>query len=240
MVWMNGLFFALRSGSEHRNLTFDQLECRDNVLIYTESQSKNRQGGLLERNEKPKVVYYYADENNPDCCFIRLFKKYRSLCPSGVTSFYLTPLVKPRDDCWYCKTPVGRNTLGSTVARLCKLANIPGFKTNHSLRATAATRLYHSNVDEQLIMSVTGHKSTDGIRNYKRTSEEQYKKLSDVLRSGTIADDSKSSADCSASHGVSTDDKISNAVVVCKSQTMPLSPSLNLSGCHAVTINFNK
>ena len=57
MVWMNGLFFALRSGSEHRNLTFDQLECRNNVLIYTESQSKNRQGGLLERNEKPKVVY---------------------------------------------------------------------------------------------------------------------------------------------------------------------------------------
>ena len=123
---------------------------------------------------------------------------------------------------------------------LCKLANIPEFKTNHSLCATAATRLYHSNVDEQLIMSVTGHKSTDSIRNYKRTSEEQYKKLSDVLRSGTIADDSKSSADCSASHGVSTDDKISNAVVVCKSQTMPLSPSLNLSGCHAVTINFNK
>ena len=61
--------------------------------------------------------------------------------------------------------------------------------------------------------------------------------MSDVLRSGTVADDSKSSADCSASHGVITDDKISNAVVVCKSQTMPLSPSLNLSGLPLVSIN---
>ena len=44
MVWMNGLFFALWSRSEHRNLTFDQLECR---VIYIESQSKNWQGGFV-------------------------------------------------------------------------------------------------------------------------------------------------------------------------------------------------
>ena len=139
MVWMNGLYFALRSGSEHRCLTFNQLECRDNVLIYTEAQSKNHPGGLAEHHDKPKVVYHYADENNPSRCFIRLFKQYRSLCPSGVLPFYLTPLQRPCADCWYSKTPVGRNTLGSTVARLCKLANIQGLKSNHLLHATAAT-----------------------------------------------------------------------------------------------------
>ena len=34
-------------------------------------------------------------------------------------------------------------------------AGIPGFKTNHSLRATATSRLYHCGVDEQLIMECT-------------------------------------------------------------------------------------
>ena len=36
-------------------------------------------------------------------------------------------------------------------------------------------------VDEQLIMSRTGHSSTDGVRAYKRTSEKLKKMTSDVL-----------------------------------------------------------
>lgn len=41
--------------------------------------------------------------------------------------------------------------LASMVKRLCEAGGIQGFKTNHSLRATAATRLYDAKVDEQLI-----------------------------------------------------------------------------------------
>ena len=37
--------------------------------------------------------------------------------------------------------------------------------------ATAATRLYNAGVDEQLIMETTGHRSLEGVRSYKRTSE---------------------------------------------------------------------
>ena len=54
-----------------------------------------------------------------------------------------------------------------------KSAGIEGYKSNHSLHATAATRLYSSGVDEQLVMEGTGHRSTEGIRSYKRTSPEQ-------------------------------------------------------------------
>jgi len=49
------------------------------------------------------------------------------------------------------------------------------------LRATNATRLYTSGADEQLIMERTGHRSIDGVRTYKRTSNEQQLILSDVL-----------------------------------------------------------
>lgn len=136
MVWMSGLFFALRSGAEHRTLTWDQLECRDDTIIYREGYSKNRQGGLAQRHDSEKVVHHYKNERDPSRCFVRLFCKYRSLCPKDVTAFYLTPLKKLKENQWYGKNPVGHNTLTKTVSRLCKLAGISGFKTNHSLRAS--------------------------------------------------------------------------------------------------------
>ena len=39
------------------------------------------------------------------------------------------PLKKPKGLVWYSDTPVGHNTLTKTVSRLCKTANITGFKT---------------------------------------------------------------------------------------------------------------
>ena len=59
------------------------------------------------------------------------------------------------------------------IANLCSKAGIKGFKTNHSLRATTASRLYHNGIGKQLIIERTGHRSLDGVWSYKRTNEEQ-------------------------------------------------------------------
>ena len=64
------------------------------------------------------------------------------------------------------------------VCDMCQAAGITGFKTNHSLRATTATRLFHVDVDEQLIMERTGHRSHDGVRSNKRTCTEQQQQIS--------------------------------------------------------------
>ena len=64
---------------------------------------------------------------------------------------------------------------------MCNAAGISGFKTNYSLRATAATLLYQSGVDEQLVMERTGHRSIDGIRCYKRSADFQRENISDIL-----------------------------------------------------------
>ena len=48
-----------------------------------------------------------------------------------------------------------------------KEAGIQGYKTNHSLRATATTRLYESRVDEQQIMERTGQQRLEGVRSYR-------------------------------------------------------------------------
>ena len=126
---------------------------------------------------------HHANLEVPHRCFVRLFKMYQSLCPPDAPegAFYLQPAHKPTPTCWFSRKPLGHNTLAKTVSRMCSSAGIEGYKTNHSLRATSTSRLYHSGVDEQLVMERTGHKSTDGVRSYKRTSESQREALSDIL-----------------------------------------------------------
>ena len=76
--------------------------------------------------------------------------------------------------------------LSKMVSHLCSDAGILGFKTNHSLRVTSATCLFHSGVDEQLIMFHTRHRSVDaGVRTYKRESQEQKRSLSNVLNAAS-------------------------------------------------------
>ena len=136
-----GFFFALKSGGEHRQLRFHQSQIQlverpgeRSYLQYPEDVSKNRQGGLKNRKVKPKVVILYANDQNPDRCFIRLFKLYKSLCPTEnlKNSFYLQPLKNPTSQCWYSVKPIGHDTLDKTVARMCSLGGIGGYRTNHS------------------------------------------------------------------------------------------------------------
>ena len=190
ILYYCGLYFALRSGKEHRQLRRSppQIELFERpaeraYLRYSEDVSKNHPGGLKGRNIKPKVVYHHANTSNPQCCFVRLYKRYMELCPpdAPADSFYLHPSRSPTATYWFSRRPLGHNHLGTIVSKICKSAGIDGFKTNHSLRATSTSRLYQSGVDEQLVMERTGHRSIEGVRSYKRTSAEQRMALSDIL-----------------------------------------------------------
>ena len=152
-----------------------------------EDTSKNRPCCLKGRKLKKKTVQHHDNPSNPARCFVRLFKLYQSKLPKDRPSnaFYFQPLKNPTSDCWFSKKPIGHNALDGTVARLCQGAKIPGYCTKHSLRTTAATRLFHASVDEQLIMERTGHRNLEGVRSYKRTSDDQREALSDILNSGT-------------------------------------------------------
>ena len=126
-------------------------------------------------------MIHHENTDNPERCFVTLFRRYIDLTPPNKPShaFYLRPLKSPTLHCWYSIKPLGHHTLRNTFSYLCKEAGISGFKTNHSLRATAATRLYQSGIDEQLVMERTGHRSLEGVRNYKRTSDQQREALSE-------------------------------------------------------------
>jgi hypothetical protein len=63
VLYMIGLHFALRAGTEHRNLRYDKSQISVQTdrqgakyLSYTEDVSKTRQGGLKHRKIAPKCV----------------------------------------------------------------------------------------------------------------------------------------------------------------------------------------
>ena len=60
-------------------------------------------------------------------------------------------------------------------------AGVEGYYTNHSLRATAVSRLFQNDVGDKLIKGVTGHRS-DALQGYKRETEEQLLKVSKIVQ----------------------------------------------------------
>ena len=81
---------------------------------------------------------------------------------------------------WYCDQPLGINKIKTAVKSMCKEGGIQGKFTNHSLRATCASRMFDKELPEQLIKETTGHKS-DCVRVYKRTSDNLRQKACETL-----------------------------------------------------------
>ena len=197
VFFMVGMSCALQAGKEHQMLRaipfnsqfqWKQDNSGNHYLSYCEDLGlKNNKGGLKQRKIQPKKVNVYPVPRSSRCP-VMLIMKYFSLFPvqRSCHSFYLQPKKKFTEGCWYLDKPVGINRLQGMVREVCKDAGFPGFYTNHSLRTTAATHMYHSDLDEQLIQEVTGHRST-AVREYKRTCESQ-KRLASSCIMGIDAD----------------------------------------------------
>ncbi len=76
-------------------------------------------------------------------------------------------------------------------------------------------------------MGVTGHRSTEGVRTYKRVSNEQREALSDILNTATNTKDTKKRK------VESKDDCVGTA----SEGTTPFG-GLQISGCQGVTVNY--
>ena len=92
--------------------------------------------------------------------------------------FYVRPLESMAESAdthsvWYSAVPIGKHTLQQKFSKMCQAAGIVGHKTNHSLRATAASEMFARQVPEKLIQERTGHRSLEALRTYERSNEEQ-------------------------------------------------------------------
>ncbi len=148
----------------------------DKYLFFTEDmKTKTSQGGLSSRLDGGRQVRVYGSSNE-NRNVVRLYEKYVGLLPvkSKTSDLFVYELSdKRRSPCtWYSDRPVGINVLKKTVRKLTKAAGLQGNFTNHSLRASCATRLYQSGEDKQIIKCITGHRSDAGVRSYKRVSDQ--------------------------------------------------------------------
>ena len=69
---------------------------------------------------------------------------------------------------WFISTPVGQNKRGNVVSKMCKGADLQGQFSNHSLRATTATRGMEREISDKLIMERTGHRDIRSLQRYQR------------------------------------------------------------------------
>ena len=191
VVFMFGLSCALRAGKEHRTLhslgfksqlSFHYDNNGRRYLLYREDiGGKTNKGGLKHCKVDPKIVSVYSSKN-PYRCPVAIVDKYMSKLPlkRKTNALYLRLKANYSPTVWYVDRPVGVNTLQSVVNNVCKEAGLNGYFTNHSLRATSATRMYQSNLPEQVIQETTGHRSL-AIRSYQKTSENQKRKASEAI-----------------------------------------------------------
>ena len=192
--FMNGKVLCLR-GRAHKDLKLSQFsfekEGDREFLVYTENGSKNRCGSYKDKAEN-KIMKHFSDSSLGDKCYVSLLQTYlRRLSPKvkekESADFYWKPKDKTpldEDACWFTMQACGRNFLASVVKSMCEQAGIYG-KANHSLGATGATQLFaaNANVPEKLIAERTGHRSTEALCMYERTSVKQQQLVSSIIAS---------------------------------------------------------
>ena len=117
-------------------------------------------------------------------CQVHLLDLYISKLPPDAHkagAFFFRPLPNTLSTGpWYSVVPIGKNTLCGMVKSMCEKAGLM-IRTNHSLRATAATALLKANVPEKVIQERTGHRSADALKQYGRSTKRQHGAASMIL-----------------------------------------------------------
>ena len=178
IFFLCGKFFGLRGGHEQRDLEWGrdiqltQTEVGES-LIYTTKYSKNYNGGLKQKNIKPKEVKAFPNPDNTDRCFVTLYKIYANKRESiSNKAFYLKPMEKFSEEKWFCNSPIGHNTLSTMIKSMCEMAGLTGGNfVNHSLKKTTGTVL--RKFPEHQRKAQTGNRS-NAQSSYEETTDSDF------------------------------------------------------------------
>ena len=196
VFWYNCKLFGLRGGDEHRNLMREQLEVdhdkQGRFLRFKGRNSKNVQGGLKHRKVEFKDLKIYARPELGERCVVDLYNHYFGFVPQS-GPFYRKPVGDNPPK--FSKQVIGKNKLSTLVKEMCTQAGFSGNYTNHSGKVTCATQLFAHNVDEQLIMRQTGHRSS-AVRSYKRPGASHDEVVSSILQPPPAKQKAQSSSEC--------------------------------------------
>ena len=107
--------------------------------------------------------------------------------------------------------------------------------TMHSLRATAASELFHAGVPEKVIQQRTGHLSLGGLRQYEKVTTTQQQAVCRVLSVNTNStydnEVSRMSLPSTSSAVPSSHSTSASQVVPSTTTTAAALPQMNFSSC---------
>lgn len=152
-------------------------------MEYNPIFDKTTQGG-----EKPCAPSKWVVKNkiNPDLCPVRLFKKFLEKRNNiNIPRLFLTVNPFWKLGKWYKNIPVGKNIITrwtSTEAKKSGLATEKVKITNHSLRATAVSKLSKQGVEENTLIKITGHSNPKSIKPYLQLDEEHHSNIVEKMR----------------------------------------------------------
>ena len=204
--------------------------------LYTEFVSKNNQHRFKDIDSSNKCVRCYAQPGS-EKCVVKLLDAYLKCLPLETETFYMRPLTKFSVDPSkpsYGKQRVGITTLKKIVPDICQKSGCNTKYTNHSLRATAITRMFNGGLPEKLIAENSGHRSLKALRQYEHTSSEQQKLVSETINNPEQAVRSSTSPILAS---VEFKESVTSTVPITGSSSSGCIFTGNLSNC---TINISK
>lgn len=175
--------FGLRACDEHHKLQCEQFSIGNDVhgqfIQFHGRASKTYKGGLGQMNVQTKNLKHYSEPGNR--CLAEYFRIYLDAL-DGQGPFYRRPLPgTPDRPIRYGTQVVGINKIKTFMKSIAKKGGLQGNYTNHSGKKTCATQLYVGGVPEAEIMSVTGHRSQQGVRKYMRSNVDIKKNICKIL-----------------------------------------------------------
>ena len=128
-------------------------------------KTKNHQGKKAKDSYMAQGRIY--ESIGDEFCPVQAFELYLSLLDPELDSLWQKPNPNYQKlGNWYCRAPVGHNTLGNMMANICKRAKLENKYTNHCTRVTTTVMLNEEGFNENDIIKVTGHSSTASLKSY--------------------------------------------------------------------------
>ena len=128
---------GIRGSHADRQLQWGDPKLREDenseFLEFTECETKTRTGNSDPRPFAPKMFPNLAE---PSKCPVRMYKLYRANRLQNMSHedspFFLGINRNGKSSQWYRSQPMGHDTLGSIMKRMCVPAGLRGKHTNHS------------------------------------------------------------------------------------------------------------
>ena len=151
-------------------------------LELADHETKPCTGNSDPRPFAPKMFPNFAE---PSKCPVKMYKLYHANRPQNMLheeSPFFLGIIRNGKSQWYHSQPMGHDTLGSIMKRMCVAAGLWGKHTNHSVTKAMMTNLVQANIDSNLICQLSGHKNVNSVDRQTLASKFQQKEMCNVLQ----------------------------------------------------------